>query len=245
MKSTMKKANIVLSTGLVLLSTSMVTLAETKHTLLTWEASAELGFVKTAGNSDTETTNAKFDGSTAYNSWKHALHLETLNSSSSSVRSAEKYLVSAQSDRNLDDRSYLLGIATWEKDLFDGFDYQASFALGYGYKVIKEEDMTLSLEIAPGYRISEFNAGNNEEDGILRLAETFSWNVSETSTFDQFFNTEAGDSNTISRLGVALTSQVANALSMKVGYTIKKNSDVPVGTEKTDRETSITLVYKL
>jgi len=210
-----------------------------------WEATAELGFVKTGGNSETETLNAKFNASTSYSVWKHSLHLETLSSSSNDVRSAEKYRVEGQSDYAISDRTYGLGVITWEKDKFNGFDYQATAALGLGYKAIQEADMKLNLELAPGYRVSEFEAGNNEEDAILRAAETFSWKISETATLDQNLSAEAGDSNTVTRFGVSLTSQVADSLSMKVGYNITNNSDVPEGSKKTDRETSITLVYKL
>jgi len=245
----MNKINFMASACVVGLAASMPLLAEEqagKSALeQTWEASAELGFVKTSGNSETETLNAKFDASTAYTDWKHLLHLETLNSSSSDVRSAEKYLVEGQTDYFIDDRTYALGVVTWEKDKFDGFDYQASVALGLGYKVIQEADMEMSLELAPGYRVSEFEADYNEEDAIVRAVENFSWNISETSTLDQMLSTEAGDSNTVTRFGISLTSQVADALSMKVGYTIKHNSDVPLGSRKTDRETSVTLAYKM
>jgi putative salt-induced outer membrane protein len=238
----MNTKHIILSTALVGLTTALPAMAE--ETTQTWDASAELGFVLTSGNSETETLNAKFDASTSYTDWKHMLHLETLNSSSNDIRSAEKYLVEVQSDRAINERSYGLGVITWEKDKFNGFDYQASVAIGYGYKVIDDDNMKLNVEAGPGYRVSEFESGNNEEDGILRVAETFSWNLSDTATLDQFLNTEAGDSNTVTRFGVAVTSQIANELSMKVGYTLKNNSDVPAGSRKNDHETSVTLVYK-
>jgi len=249
----MNNVKIIASAALVTLTASMPLLAEeaahetteektVKHT---WEAAAELGFVKTSGNSETETLNAKFDASTSYSNWKHSLHLETLNSSSNDVSSAEKYLAEGQSDYAISDRAYALAVVTWEKDRFSGFDYQASAALGLGYKVIQEADMELDFELAPGYRVSEFEAGYNEEDSILRAAEHFSWKVSETSTLDQMLSSEIGDSNTVTRFGISLTSQVAGALSMKLAYNIKHNSDVVEGADKTDRETSVTLVYKI
>jgi len=241
----MKKMHYMLSASLLGFAASSAVMAEEASLGPTREAAAELGFVSTAGNSETETLNAKFDVSTSYDRWKHALHLETLNSSSDNTRSAEKYLASGQSDRAINDRSYFLSVATWEKDRFSGFDFQASIALGYGYKVIQEDTMSLSLEVAPGYRVNRFDAGFDEEDSILRAAESFSWKLSKTSTLDQSLNTEIGDSNTVTRFMISLTSQVADALSMKVGYAVKNNSDVPVGTDKTDSETSVTLVYKI
>jgi putative salt-induced outer membrane protein YdiY len=105
--------------------------------------------------------------------------------------------------------------------------------------------MKLKLEVAPGYRIVEDTNNNTEEDAILRLSEVFSWKLSKTSTFDQNLKVETGDSNTETRFGIALTNQVAGNLSMKVAYNIKHNSDVADGVSNSDRETAITLVYKL
>ncbi|MFT5716998.1 MAG: putative salt-induced outer membrane protein [Oleiphilaceae bacterium] len=245
----MNKTKFTASTCLLALASSMPLLAEEVASEETdernWKAAVELGFVQTSGNSETENLNVKVDASTAYHSWEHKLHLETLNSSSNDVRSAEKYLAEGQSDYFINERTYGLGVVTWEKDKFDGFDYQASIALGMGYKVIQDADMQLSVELAPGYRVSEFESGNNEEDGIIRAAEAFSWKLTENSTLDQTFSTEVGDSNTVTRFGVAITSQVAGDLSMKVGYYLKHNSDVADGIDKTDRETSVTLVYKI
>jgi putative salt-induced outer membrane protein len=242
----MNKTKFTIISCLMSMAASMPVLAEEQADIKPeWQASAELGFVKTSGNSETQTLNAKFNAATSYEAWKHTLLLETLSSSANDVRSAERYRAEGQSDYFINDRTYALGLLSWEKDNFDGFDYQASIAVGLGYKLIQESDMELSLELAPGYRVSEYKAGYNEEDAILRAAEIFSWKISDTSTLDQFLNTEAGDSNTVTRFGISLTSQVADALSMKLGYSIKHNSDVVAGSDKTDKETSVTLVYKL
>lgn len=241
----MKHLKLMAAVALLSTNLSGTVAAEDKATEQSWDATAELGFVMTSGNSETETLNAKFNAATEYTNWKHALHLEALNSSSNDVSSAERYFAEVQSDRKISDRTYALGLVSWEKDRFSGFDHQISVALGVGYKAIAEDNMELDFELAPGYRVIEDHNGNNEEDSIIRAAEIFSWKFNETSSLDQFLNTEAGDSNTVTRFGISLTSQVQEALSMKVGYTIKHSSDVPAAADKTDRETSVTLVYKL
>lgn len=245
----MNRHILSITTCLLAASASMPLLAEDQtpdsSKEITWKAKAELGYVKTSGNSDTQTLNAKLHASTAYDVWKHKLLAETLSSSSDDVRSAEKYRLEGQSDYFISERAYALGLIAWEKDNFDGFDYQASIAAGLGYIALQRPDMELSFELAPGYRVSELKSGGKEEDAIIRAAEIFSWQISETSSLDQFLNTEAGDSNTITRFGVSVTSQIDDALSMKVGYNIKHSSDVADGTDKTDKETSVTLVYKL
>ena len=133
---------------------------------------------------------------------------------------------------------------TWEKDRYGAYDHQTSVALGAGYTAIKSETINLNFELAPGYRSIVDHNGNNEEDLIVRFAENFDWKLSETATFEQNLSTESGDTNTITRFGLGLASQIAGDLSMKLGYNVKHNSDVPAGTRSVDRETAITLVYK-
>lgn len=247
----MNKKHLILPVSVLCLSTSLFAQAEEAKAEQTWEATAELGYIKTSGNSDTETLNAKFKGETGYNKWTHQLELEALRSASEDSttgedeRSAEKYRIEVQSDYDLGERMYAFGNANWENDNFSGLNYQASIAAGLGYKVIKNDEMKLNLELAPGYRITEDESNNTEEDAIVRAAETFSWKLSKTSTFAQYLKVEAGDSNTETRFGLSLTSKIAGDLSMKVSHDITHNSDVGTDIDKTDRESAITLVYKL
>lgn len=211
---------------------------------ITWNATSELGYVMTSGNSDTETLTAKFNASTEIDAWKHQITLGAMNSNSNDIQSSEKYLIEGQSDYTISERSYALGVITWEKDRFGSYDHSTSVALGAGYKAIDEDNMKLNFELAPGYRSIVDHNGNNTEDAIVRLAETFSWKLSDSSTLDQNLSSEYGESNTTTKFGISLTSQVSGALSTKLGYALKHNSDVPAGSRSVDREAVVTLVYK-
>lgn len=241
----MNMQHLILPASILCLAVSANAAAETAKKELSWHAAAELGFIKTSGNTETETLNAKFGAETSYLLWTHKLQLEALKSAADDLRSAEKYRAEAQSDYALSDTSYAFGLANWENDNFNGLNYQAAAVIGYGFKALDTDTLKLNLEVAPGYRITEDENNNTEEDAIVRLAEIFAWKISETSTLDQSLKVETGDSNTETRFGLALTNQINGSLSMKVGYNITHNSDVPAGTDKTDRETAITLVYKL
>lgn len=229
----------------VCLGASSIALAEDGAIERTWAATAELGYIETSGNTETETLNAKFKGETSLAKWTNELELEALKSAANDVRSAEKYRVEAQTDYDLGGRAYALLNVNWENDNFSGYDYQAAAAFGFGYRVIRTDTVKLKLELGPGYRVAEDDIGNKEEDAIVRAAELFTWKLSETSTFEQYLKVEAGDSNTETRFGISLASKIAGDLSMKISHDITHNSDVPAGSEETDRETSVTMVYKL
>ncbi|MFK8019895.1 MAG: YdiY family protein [Pseudomonadales bacterium] len=231
-----------------------------------WVGTVGAGLVMTGGNTETETGNALFDVTRSIGAWTHNFTTSALWSSDSVRTTAEKYFLSLQSNRALSDRSYLFGYASYDDDRFSGFDYQATAALGYGYKVIATDAMNLNLEVGPGYRISrafDFQnpvtmmpeideaSGLQRKFGVLpknnemvgRFAETFDWQFSDNAKLIQELNIEAGSDNTVTRFIVAVETNVIGAIALRVSYGLKNNSDVAPGTEKTDTETGISLAY--
>lgn len=214
---------------------------------------AELGYVQTTGNSETSNINAKLKLVKENEKWKHeanfsalgnASEIENDDGSKEDQTTAEKYRADIKSDRKLDDRSFLYALSTYEKDRFGAFDYEATAGVGYGYKVIAEEDMKLQFEIGPGYR---FNAGKegakDQEEATLRLAEKFDWKFSETAELNQFVVAEGGDDNTITTAGVAVKSSLTGSLALKVGVNYKYTDEVPAGTDHADTETYANITY--
>jgi len=208
-----------------------------------WKGAAELGFVSTSGNTETETINAKGKISTEQDKWRHTGEISTLKSSDDISTTAEKYGLSGQSDYKFSEFNYFFVVIRYEDDRFSGYDYRISEALGYGRRVIADPKMTLDLEIGPGARQSKLDSGASENEALLRGAAKFDWAISNSSKFGEALTIEAGEDSTITKSVTSLTSQIAGSLAMKVSYTVNHTSDVPVGKEKTDSETGITLVY--
>ncbi|MCW8933597.1 MAG: DUF481 domain-containing protein [Gammaproteobacteria bacterium] len=208
-----------------------------------WKASAELGFVMTSGNTETETLNAKANVSTDRTQWRHKAEITALKSSDDISTTAEKYTLMGKSDYKLEGKNFLFGVITYDDDKFSGYDYRATEAIGYGRRVIEETDMTLDLEVGPGARQSKLDSGETDSEGILRAAATFDWTISKTSKFSEALTVEAGEDVTVTKSVTSLASQIEGNLSMKITFTYKNTSEVPVGVEETDTETAITLVY--
>ena len=204
---------------------------------------AELGLVNTSGNSETQTLNAKLNLTKETEQWAHKANLAALSNSSDDTTTAEKYSLALQSDRKLDERSFLYVIGTYEDDRFSGFDYQATFGLGYGYKIIDNDERTLTLEAGPGYRVNAVENGDDEKEVTLRLAETYVWQFSETAEFNQYLIVEGGDDNTISKFGASVKSALTGTLALRLGVDIKHTDKVPAGRDDTDTETYATVTY--
>jgi len=209
-----------------------------------WKASAELGYVSTSGNTNTESLNAKAMVSTDREDWRHKGQITAMNSSEDDVKTAEKYSLTAQSDYKLEGKkNFLFGVIDYENDKFSGYEYRVSESIGYGRRVIENTDLILDLEIGPGARQSKLDNGTTESEGIIRGAAKLEWVVSKTSQFAEALTVEAGDDATITKSVTSLSSKINGSLSMKITYTYKNTSEVPVGIDDTDTETAVTLVY--
>ena len=211
----------------------------------TWNGNVEIGFVMTSGNTETETLNAKAKAETEREKWRHTINLEALNSSDQNVSTAERYMLSGQSNYKMGPKNFFYVLVSYEDDRFSGYDYRVSESVGYGRRVLGEPGLTLDLEVGPGARQSKLDSGKTEDEMLLRGAAKLMWKVSKTSKFTEDFSTEVGEDVTVTKSVTGLSAKVNSSLSTKLTYTIKNTSDVPPGIEKTDTEMAVTLVFDL
>lgn len=208
-----------------------------------WKGNVELGIVITTGNTETETINAKAKAATEREKWRHTVFIESLSSSNNGDTTAERYVINGQSDYKFGGHNYFFIMVNYENARFSGYDYRVNEALGYGRRVIGKTALTLDLEIGPGARQSKLVTGGREDEFTIRGAAKLAWKISDTSTFTTDLNTDVGEDTTVTKSVTALTAQINGRLATKITYTIKNTSDVPIGVEKTDTETAVTLVY--
>jgi len=238
----MNKSLTLLASAMLLANNASAADATTDKSL--WKASAELGFVSTTGNTETETLNAKAKASTDREQWRHAIEATALNSSDATSTTAQKFTLSGKSDYKLEGgKNFIFGTVAYENEKFSGYEYRVTEAIGYGRRIIEDDSHTLDLEIGPGARQSKLDNGDTESEGLIRAAAIFDWTISKTSKFGEELIVEAGEDVTVTKSVTSLSSQIEGNLSMKVTFTYKNTSDVPVGVDDTDTETAVTLVY--
>lgn len=209
-----------------------------------YSGNVELGYVNTTGNTETQTINAKAKVEANYSKWRQTLKLEALNNSDEDTTTAERYFASLKTDYRFSQRDYAFGLINYDNDRFSGYNYRTSISLGYGRRVIDDSTLWLDLEGGPGARFSELDSGENQDEFIVRLAGDLGWKIGETSQFEQELSSDIGEDATITRSVTSLSAQIVGSLAMKLAYTLRHTSEVPADIEKTDTETSVTLVYK-
>ena len=210
-----------------------------------WNSETELGFVKTTGNTETESFVLKAKVINQRNKWKHTAKGEALrNAEGDSIVTAEKYFLSGKTQYEFKNRSYVFGLVTYDDDRFSGFDYVLLGVLGYGRTVMERDNLKLDLEVGAGGRQSEPEVGETANEAILRAAGDFEWKISKSAVFTQELSTDIGEEKYINRSLTALVTKINSYLSSKIAYQVKYTSEVPPDIEKTDTELTFTLLFK-
>lgn len=155
-------------------------------------------------------------------------------------------------------RSYVVGALRYEHDDFAAFRWQAAASIGYGYIVIKDKNTELSFEAGPGYkRVQPIDYVTQEGDPPLPLLHTpgtegnfiarglmkFKHQITDNTAIEDTFLIEAGSGNTFFQNDAGLVVNMNKKLALKLGYQVRHNTQIDVGSMATDQLFTTNLVY--
>ena len=209
-----------------------------------WSGKATLGYLATSGNTDNSNLNTAFEISYTRNDWKHSFKAHAINATENQATTAEAYEAGWKSERNFSEDNYLFGQLDWRKDRFSGYDQQFSQTVGYGRRLLDTDRHKLNVEAGVGARQSELADGTSQNETILRGGLDYTLKISDNAEFFQGLVVESGSDNTYLESVSKLSASLVGNLALVASYTVKNNSDVPVGTENTDTYTALSLEYK-
>jgi len=208
-----------------------------------WAGSATLGYLATTGNTENSTLNTGFEIGYTMDKWLHLLTAAAISASENEQNTAEAYDLGWKSERKITDHDFVFGRLQWRKDTFGAYDTQFSQTLGYGRRLIDNDQHKLNVEVGVGARQSETQFGVSENETIFTVGGYYKWQFSETAEFRQDLKAESGSANTYTESVTAISARLIGDLALVASYTIKNNSDVPPLTEKTDTYTALSLKY--
>jgi Putative salt-induced outer membrane protein len=167
------------------------------------------------------------------------------NTTSSNVRSSEKYQAGGRTRYNLTDRNYLFGQGSWLSDRFNGYDSRSTLTGGYGRQLLNGPLSDLRVEFGPGVRHDEYHGGGRSTKGLAYGAANYSYQLTDNTKFIQGVSALANEETTLNSES-ALNVAINDRFSLRVAYTVTYNSKPPASAPKnTDTTTSVTLVYGL
>lgn len=208
-----------------------------------WSGTVSFGYLATSGNTENQSYNGAAKVSYARYKWTHTANAFVIGAAESDTTTAEAYEAGWKSEYAFKEHDYLFGLVDWRKDRFSGFDQQLSSTFGYGRRLIDTERHLFIVDAGLGYRSSDLADGTSESSVIARGGLDYTWTFSETSAIEQTLVVEAGSDNTFFQSVSAVRASLLGELALVFSFTVRHNSDVPVGNENTDTFTAITLEY--
>jgi putative salt-induced outer membrane protein len=203
-----------------------------------------LGYLSTSGNTDSTNANASFKATwDRGHDWVHSWSALAISARTNGVTTAEAYAAGYKAQRAFGMNAYLFGTGDWRQDQFSGYSRQSTEAIGYGHKLVNTDKQTLSVEGGLGKKQASLTNGTDVDEGIVHGGLDYLIHLGDTSQFMQKLLIEVGDKNHYTESTSALKAKIRGNLALVASYVIKSNSDVPVGIQKTDRYTAISLEY--
>lgn len=232
---------------------------------LGWTADMAASLLFERGNTESNAVNGNLNAAHESVLWRNTVKAEGTNKEEKVLnpltgreeyeRTSERYFGQYKLDRKLGDNgaNYFFNVGTYEKDSFSGFQYQASYALGLGRRFIDSARHTLDAEVGPGYRWrclepsdAYTTCGNEQNEGIVRVAAKYKWLISDTADFSQEVSSEIGeDGGASSRAESILNSKINAKFSLRVRYLLEHESEAAPGAKEADHEVSVGLVYTI
>ncbi len=231
-------------------------------------ASAELGFLYKTGNTKSGDVkvgiNLKHEkdqwlNMLAFNALAKKLETEDENGKDVYESTDNKWDILGQTNYSLEEagKNYLYGSAFYQQNKFNSFEYQTSASLGWGRHWWETETSSFFADIGPGVKYDVIRAEPATEDklavaeysetaAIVQAQALYTNKINDFVEFKQYLVAKQAvesEKNSYYRSETSLTTKLIESLQFKFSFLVEHDTDVEKGFEKTNTETSVTLVY--
>lgn len=212
-----------------------------------WSGSAELSFVSTSGNTDTESLGLGFEIQYKPGVWTTEAKLGYLRAETDGELTAEKLNGFLGLRRSLNERFDLYARTTYLQNEFAGLDSSLGLEVGGLYKALTGDRHFLDLSAGVGYTTEDRISEPDRDFAMGTLGAKYKWKISESTDFTNDFyyvlNFDETDDWRIANT-TAIATAINSIFSLKVAYALTYLNDPPVGFEKRDSVSSVALVAK-
>ncbi len=204
----------------------------------------DLAYSQVSGNSDGNSLALGVGLVYDSNAWQHSGDLDAYSARQAERQTAENYRLNLKTRYAYSERTYAFANGRYLTDRFSGYAYQTSVATGLGREFLNDGVTLLEGEAGIGYRISDpEGAADQDSEAILSLSAAWDRILTETTRFESDWRAELGSGNNFFQSDLAVRVAIMERLGLRVAYTVKHNSQVPAGSEKTDTRLTVGLNY--
>lgn len=240
-------------------ATSVLGLAWAPLALADWTGKGEGGLLISSGNSDATSVNAKLDVAREDGPWKNVVHVAGLYGKNAVFVTGERFEAAYELDRKINDKLYGFVGVNGERDLFDGFQYQATLSTGIGYKWYDDANTKLSTTLGVGYRrlrpetLTKDDAGqvisrtplDATGNAVITAGLNLEQKLTASTKLVDKLAIQSGSSDTSVANDFGVQVSMSERLALSVGYGVRYNSDPAPGTKKVDTLTTVNVVYNI
>ena len=227
--------------------------AEEAKTETELKVSAELGILITTGNTESSSYLGKMKIDHELENWRNAYKLDFLQKKSEVESDGEKvteetdnrWTASAEGKYKFTDKRSAFIFGSYTDDEYGAYSTYATVSGGYSFRALAREKMHLDINAGVGFVDAEKQGtGESDDSELYRGSAAFEWQINDMTKFIQNVSVEyaPGLDNTRTLTETGVSASFNSNMQMKFTYNTTTNSEVDPGFDKTDTETSVTLV---
>ena len=221
-----------------------------KIDLLGFSTHTEIGYIKTSGNTDTETYNIDIKLKKEWKKHILTLHYLKLYGEEDSTENKNKVFTELNYYYKFTDRFAFDYMGAYKEDKFSGFDYQVYTGPGLVYKAIDEEKHTLFVKANALYskdKIEGTNLVSSTKDEYIsyKTQALYTWLFGEKSKFTQDLRYRSQFDkvkNYFVYSKSAVETKISDIFSMSISYQVDYINEAAKGKQNTDKTTMFNLI---
>jgi putative salt-induced outer membrane protein len=219
-----------------------------------WRGALAASLAVAAGNTQSTNFSIGADGVRLTKEDKITLAVTSLYGSREVAGKSEKTANLARAagryDWNVSDRSFVFGTGEYEQDKIQRLDSRFVVGAGFGYKLIKEKDLSWdlfggvvhassknSVTLVSGTPPRSFDSTVTSSGSELLLGEESNHKLTDTTSFKQkltMFPNLSRSGEYRAQFDASIVTAIANGINLQVTLSNRYNSEAAIGTKKSD-----------
>jgi putative salt-induced outer membrane protein len=212
-----------------------------------WSGKAELSFVSTSGNTDTQTLGAGGEVEYQPGVWSGKAKFDYIRSESDGKENARSLAFLLRGARKIFTRAEVFAQAGYLKNTFAGIDRRLAGEAGLAYELLAPGAHSLKAQAGLGYTKETRVGAADRSFATAGAGLLYKWALSKSAEFSNETSYRR-DLKTSEDWLFANTASVSagmtTVLSLKVSWALTKANDPPPGFKKTDTITKAAVVAK-
>lgn len=202
-----------------------------------WKIRAEASYVRTTGNTDTQTLGAKIDASREGQPNRYYAKGQGLFAEDDGDQTASRWLAQGRYERTITERFFGFLAATYLRDKFGGYEYRVTVGPGVGYDFLTGPAHKLKGLLGVLWAYDKFEEEGSDSYAVGDASLDYGWQIRENLKFQQFvgYQQSMEDSSVyFAKSETGFEVKATDRISLGLRYTVTYQNEPPADADETD-----------